>query len=182
MKEMTKKEVLEIFDTIDQELGKTKKKIQITVLGGSAVILQDFRERSTRDIDIAPSANAELFAKLCKKLDVPVDIITISSTVDLAVAKTIPQFSGKYLSVHSVIAEDLIKLKLERFFKHDPEDIMAIIDKTTFPYLAFKKLFQEMLLDFIGNPTPLILSAQEIVERKYSENIHDFEKLNRIGP
>jgi hypothetical protein len=47
MKAIGKEDILQIFQEIDQELAQKKQRIQITVLGGFAIILQDFRERST---------------------------------------------------------------------------------------------------------------------------------------
>lgn len=176
MRAITKQEALELFQKIDAELLKTGQRAQVTVLGGLAIILQDFRERSTLDFDIAPSPDAKIFSKICDKLTIPLDIVTMSSTVDLAHADTTVQFSGQFLTVHSVMAEDLIKLKLERFQKQDPEDIMAIIDKTNLSYDVFKKIVREMLLDFVGHPRGLILSAQEVVERKYNQHLDDFLK------
>ena len=61
--------------------------------------------------------------------------------------------------MHSVTVEDLIKLKLERFYKQDPEDIYAILEKTALPYERFKDIVSDMLPDFIGNPRALLLSA-----------------------
>jgi len=174
MKELTKVEALQLFQTIDKELEKIGEKVQITVLGGLAIILQEFRKRSTFDIDIAPTPYSKPFEEICKKLKIPLDIVTLASTVDLETAKRTNQFSGKYLVVEAITATDLIKLKLERFRKQDPEDIFAIIDKTVLPYPAFKTLVQEMLLDFIGNPKGLLLSAQEVVERKYPQSLDDF--------
>ncbi len=173
---ITKKEALALFEKIDEELFKISQKARVTVVGGLAIILQGHRDRVTLDIDIAPTADASLFIKICKKFQVPVDIVSISSTVDLVHAKKINQYRGKSLTVDSVGAEDLIKLKLERFYKQDPEDIFAIIDRTALPYEKFKTLVQEMLPDYIGNPRSVILSAQEVVERKYPNHLNDFEK------
>ncbi|MBI5299172.1 MAG: hypothetical protein HY877_02595 [Deltaproteobacteria bacterium] len=77
-------------------------------------------------------------------------------------------------------AEDLIKLKLERFRKQDPDDIYSIIDKTKLGYENFKNLVLEMLPYYIGNPRGVLLSASEIVERKYPSHLEDFKKQLKI--
>lgn len=177
MKAITKKDALYFFQKIDGELENLGKRVQITVLGGLAIILQGFRDRSTLDIDIAPTSDAKTFSKICQKLKIPVDIITISSTVDFVHTETNRQFSGKFLMVNSVSSKDLIKLKLERFRKQDPEDIMAIIDKINLSYDSFQNLVKEMLADFIGDPRFLILSAQDLIERKFPEHLEIFVKF-----
>jgi len=82
--------------------------------------------------------------------------------------------------VDSVTSEDLIKLKLERFRKQDPDDIYSIIDKTKLSYENFKNLVQEMLPYYIGNPRSVLLSASEIVERTYPSHLQDFKKQLKI--
>jgi hypothetical protein len=101
--------------------------------------------------------------------------VSIASTVDFDYAAKIKVFSGKRLTVYSVTPRDLIKLKLERFRKQDPEDIYAVIEKIKLPYEDFKNLVQDMLLDFIGNPRELALSAWIVVERVYGEYRSAFE-------
>ncbi|OGQ37791.1 MAG: hypothetical protein A2W61_02285 [Deltaproteobacteria bacterium RIFCSPLOWO2_01_44_7] len=176
IKETHKKDIPELFQKIETGLAKKNKKLEIIVLGGLAILLQDFRDRVTFDIDIAANKDAKTFATICYKLGIDVDIITVASTVDIVHAETIKQYSGKFLTVNSIMPEDLIKLKLERFYKQDPEDIYAIIEKTNLSYENFKRLVQEMLPNFIGNPQILILSAQEVVERKYLQYIKDFQE------
>lgn len=169
-------DVLAVFKTIEGELAKTGQKMRVTVLGGISVILQGFIKRATRDIDIAPTTDARAFAKICKKINIPVDIVTIASTVDLVHTTTLNQYSGPFLTVDSVTAPDLIKLKLERFYKHDPEDIFAIIDHTNISYQDFRSLVKEMLTDFIGNPRGPMLSAREVTERKFPAFLEDFDR------
>lgn len=79
--------------------------------------------------------------------------------------------------MHSVTVEDLIKLKLERFYKQDPEDIYAILETTALPYKRFKDIVSEMLTDYIGNPRTLLLSAMVVVETVYPRRKTDFERL-----
>lgn len=79
-------------------------------------------------------------------------------------------------------AEELLKLKLERFRKQDPEDIYAIIEKAGISYDQFKSIAQEMLLFFIGNPRELLLSALIVVERMYPEKQDDFKILLAASP
>ena len=72
-------------------------------------------------------------------------------------------------------AEDLIKLKLERFRKQDPEDIYAILEKTGMGFDRFQSIVKEMLPDFIGNPRELVLSARLVVERMYPNRLGEFQ-------
>ena len=175
--EITREELLRIFADLDHELQQRKRKISVTAIGGVSILLQGIRDRSTRDIDIADTGDAAAFQEACAQKGIPVDIVTISSTVDFLHAPKVVLFCGKALEVHSVTVEDLIKLKLERFYKQDPEDIYAILDKTALPYERFKDIVSDMLPDFIGNPRSLLLSAMVVVETVYPRNKTDFENL-----
>ncbi len=176
----TSKDLLDLFSKIDSILHASHKKLHITTLGGASIILQGFRERATRDIDIANNKDATSFQDICNQLGVPVDIITIASTVDFDQASKVPIFNGQSLLIDSVTASDLIKLKLERFRKQDPEDIYAIIEKIKLPYQRFKLLVKDMIPDFVGNPRELQLSATIVVERIYPNQREDF--LTSIVP
>lgn len=165
-----------LYHKMETILAEKKQTIKIVVIGGLAIIAQGFRERATLDIDIAQNRDADLFIQICDRLSIPVDVITVSSTVDLNRAPTKNIFFGKYLILEAITAPDLIKLKLERFYKQDPDDIYAIIQKTRMHYDAFKLLILDMLPDFIGNPRGLILSAQLVVERIFPESVEDFKK------
>lgn len=107
-------------------------------------------------------------------MGITVDIVAIVSTVDFPNAPKVILFEGRGLTVDSVTPQDLIKLKLERFRKQDPEDIYAIIQKTALSYEDYKALVKNMLPDFIGNGRELLLSAKLVVERMYPEQISDF--------
>jgi hypothetical protein len=172
-----REDILRIFSEVDAQLVKKKKSIKVKVIGGVPLILQNIRERATMDIDIAPGKDAVAFQTICSHLDIPVDIITISSTVDLQNAPGVSLFKGKALEVNSVTPEDLIKLKLERFRKQDPEDIYAIIEKSNISYKQFREIVRGMRLDFIGNLRELLISAMIVVETMYPENKTDFEML-----
>lgn len=78
------------------------------------------------------------------------------------------------LVVESITTEELIKLKLERFRKQDPEDIYAIIEKTSLSYEHYKAVVKEMLQYFVGNVRELILSALIVVEKMYADKKEDF--------
>ena len=97
--------------------------------------------------------------------------------MDFLHAPKVVLFRGKALRVQSVTVKDLIKLKLERFYKQDPEDIYAILEKTALPYERFKDIVSDMLPDFIGNPRALLLSAMVVVETVYPQHKADFEAL-----
>lgn len=73
-------------------------------------------------------------------------------------------------------AEDLIRLKLERFKKHDPEDIYAIIRKEKFSYERFAALVKKGKADYVGRVEEYLVSAQLVVERMYSENCKNFSR------
>jgi hypothetical protein len=177
MEATTRDDLVQIFSRIDRKVLQRKGRLAVTVIGGVALILQGIRERSTRDIDIALSADAVAFQDVCSTLGIPVDIVTVASTVDLVHAPKISLFEGEALTVDSVLPEDLIRLKLERFRKQDPEDIEALIAATRLSYERFKAICEDMLPDFIGNPRELALSAMIVVERIYPEHRDDFEAL-----
>jgi hypothetical protein len=174
---VTREDLLRILAQIDALLVKKKRKISVTAIGGASIILQGIRDRSTADIDIANVGDAAAFRQACSGKGIPVDIVTISSTVDFLHAPKVVLFRGKALVVNSVTPEELIKLKLERFYKQDPEDIFAIIEKTSLPYERYKAIVSDMITDFIGNPRSLLLSAMVIVETVYPQNKADFETL-----
>ncbi|HEX5033503.1 MAG TPA: hypothetical protein VFW62_03400, partial [bacterium] len=83
-------------------------------------------------------------------------------------------FSGKALTLYGVGPEDLIRLKLERFRKHDPEDIYAIITAIDFPYEKFVDLVDDAKSYFIGRVEEYLTSAQLVVERMYPEKLSGF--------
>ena len=172
---VAREDLLNLFSRVDQELSAKGQKLIVTVMGGASIILQGFRDRVTQDIDIAYGKGAEIFRQLCERQGIPVDIISIASTVDFNQQHTLTVFQGKALTVQSVTPEDLIKLKLERFRKQDPEDIYAILERTRMSYEKFASLAKEMLLDFIGNPRELILSARLVIERMYPDKIREFD-------
>ena len=173
----TRDDLLAIFEEIDGVLLKEKKRCRITAIGGVSIICLGIRERATQDIDIANVDDAVAFQQCCAKRNVKVDIVTIASTVDLAHAPRVKLYEGEALKVESISAEDLLKLKLERFRKQDPEDIYAIIGKAGVSSAAFRSLVNEMLPYFIGNPRELLLSALIVVERMYPEDQEDFKTL-----
>lgn len=168
----TRQELLAFLQQLDNDLADQHKRLTVTLLGGAAIILLKIRERAT--IDITPHPDATTFQQMCAKRGIPVDIITISSTVDLHYCPTITVFKGKALTIHTVTPLDLIKLKLERFRKQDPEDIEAILAHESVRYKQFRDIVADMRLDYIGNERELILSAQMVVERLFPEHITDF--------
>lgn len=174
---VTREDLLLMFSELDDLLSKRKKNICVTAIGGVSIILQGIRDRSTADIDIANVGDAIAFQKTCSQLGFSVDIVTVTSTVDFEHASKITLFQGKALEVNSVAAEDLIRLKLERFYKQDPEDIYAIIEKTALSYEHFKAIVVDMIPDFIGDPRSILLSAMIVVETIFPENKTDFESL-----
>lgn len=175
MKAITLADLPPLFAKIDQALHKHGRKIHVTVLGGLAIIAQEYRERATHDIDIAHNSDAKLFERTCKTLSIPVDIVTVASTVDFNHIATETIFTGKHLVIDAVTAPDLVRLKLERFQKHDEDDIYAVLKKTKMPYDEFKNIVLDMLQYYVGNPRTLILSAQIVVDRHFPEKSKEFE-------
>ena len=120
--------------------------------------MQDFKARATQDIDIIPKAKGlTLFLDLCKKKGIQTQVISILSTVDFDQLDPKEIYHGEFLKVNALSSTDLIKSKLERFFKQDPEDIYAMIEKDHIAYDDFKDLVQEMLADFVGEKKWLVL-------------------------
>lgn len=175
-KEWNKEDILGIFKDLDDYFVKKRETIAVTVIGGVAIVLQDFQERSTNDLDLAPVSDARRLLKACDKLGITAQIVTLVSTVDLNDVERRPLFTGRALTIYGIGAEDLIRLKLERFQKHDPEDIYAIIQKHKLPYERFVQLVSEGKIDFIGRVEEYLVSAQLVVERMYADKFEDFSR------
>lgn len=169
-------DLMDGFKKIDNVLLKRSQKLRVRILGGASMLLLGLRERTTVDIDIAATDDSVEFQKLCNKLNIPVDIITIATTVDLNHCDMVGVFHGKMLTVDSVTPRDLIKLKLERFYKQDPEDIYAIIESKSISFDEFKNIVTDMIQDYIGNLRQIIISAQIVVELIYPDHVEEFKK------
>lgn len=174
-----KSDLLKVFEKVDSHLKKKGKRLKVKVLGGASILLLGMRNRATADIDIAGTSDAAEFRKICANLDVEVDIITVASTVDLNFCETVGVFAGEFLTVDSVTPTDLVKLKLERFYKQDPEDIYAIIRRENMPFEEFASLAADAVKDYIGNERELILSATIVVEQMWPERAGEFESKHK---
>ena len=179
-KDWDKQTILTIFADLDTELLKRQKRLSVVAIGGVVIVLQDFQSRSTNDLDIAPISDAEQLLEVCGDLGIHAQVVTLASTVDFTAVQKVRLFSGAALTVDGVGASDLIRLKLERFRKQDPEDIYAIIQKEKFPYDSFAAIVQEGRIDFIGRTEEYLLSAQIVVERMYPEHLEDFKKRFKL--
>jgi hypothetical protein len=176
-KEWDKKTILEILKDLDDYFVEKGERITVTAIGGIVIVLQGFQPRSTNDLDIAPISNADRLFKACEKLGISAEVVTLCSTVDFNDVQTKPVFSGKALTLNGIGAEDLIRLKLERFRKHDPEDIYAIIEKEKLPFERFVDLVKEGKSYYIGRVDEYLLSARLVVERMFAERLSEFDRL-----
>ncbi|EKD42557.1 MAG: hypothetical protein ACD_73C00107G0002 [uncultured bacterium] len=178
-KQFTKKDFLNFFVSLDLELNKKNKKLELTILGGAALILLDLKDRATHDIDIAPHPLGKVIEKILRDLEkkkgVPIQPVTVTSTVDFKNCEKKEVYKGLALRVESISLEDLIKSKLERFQKQDPEDIYTIIEKINFSYESFKNLVKEMFGDFVGAPIRLAMQASTVVEQIYPDRVLEFQ-------
>lgn len=172
-------DVMGAFEELDGVLSKRSKKMKITVLGGVSILLLGMRDRVTADIDVAATDDAAEFQKMCEAMEITVDIITIASTVDLTHCATINVFKGKDLTIDSVVPKDLLKLKLERFYKQDPEDIYAIIKHEAMSFEEFSAIVKDMLPYYIGNVRQLIVSARVVVEQIWPNRAGEFLDITK---
>lgn len=168
--------ILLIFRDLDHYFSVKSEKTEILTLGGVSVVLQGYQDRSTNDIDLAPTGDAPQFLQACETFHIPAQTITLASTVDFNNIAVVTVFEGNFLKVLSVTAHDLIKLKLERFRKQDPEDIYAIIEKTGITYLQFCDLVSEGKDYFIGRVSEYLLSARIVVEQIFSTHLKNFDE------
>lgn len=177
-KELTKQALKAALQKIDEDLTTKKEKpLKIVLLGAASILMLDIRTRGTTDIDIAAVFDAQRFRKKAEKLGFRVDIVSVSTTVDFSETDTREVFRGKTLCALSVNEQDLLKLKLERFRKHDPDDIAAIIKKFNIDYVTFKNIALEAARDFVGEPKRFSLQILAAAERHYSEEqVQDLEK------
>ena len=176
-KDLKKKELEELFVKVDAELNRLGKAFEITVIGGAAVVILDIIPRATRDIDLANSRDAIEFRDLFEDLEVEIQVVSIYSTVDFVdPSDSIVVFKGTRLKVRAAIPDNLIKMKLERFVDRDENDILAIIEHEKMNYSHFKNLVSEGLAYLVaGQPTGYVLSALNIVQRAFPEELDDFE-------
>lgn len=178
-REWDKQTILEILQDIDDYFTKKREQVKVTAIGGVVIVLQDFQSRATNDLDVAPISDAKRLLKACDKLGIKAQVVTLASTVDFNEVEKVLLFSGKALTFSGVGADDLIRLKLERFKKQDPEDIYAIIGKEKFPYERFVALVNQGKNDFIGRVDEYLISAQLVVERMYPGKLEDFKRMVR---
>lgn len=174
-------DILKAFEEVDSHLRKKSKKLKVRILGGASILLLGVRNRVTEDIDIAGTSDAVEFQKICARQNVKVDIITIASTVDLEHCEAVGVFAGEFLTVDSVTPKDLVKLKLERFYKQDPEDIYAIIRHENMSFDEFAALALDAVKDYIGNERELILSATMVVEQMWPARAEEFALMKGLG-
>lgn len=164
LRELHKEDVCEAFAAIDASL---REKTAIVILGAAALLMLDVVECGTIDIDVADVRDAARFRETALRLGFMVDIVTVSSTVDFNSGEQPEVFHGEKLAVFSVNERDLIKLKLERFRKQDPQDIARILQKTKLPFAEFQEIACEALADYVGDRRTLALSILIAAEDHY---------------
>ena len=182
IKELTKKDLNDFFERFEEELGRKKTAASYVILGGAALVLLDFIERSTEDLDIAKEeGDRGLISEAAEKYGIKIDWVTQCTTVDFVECPKEIVFLKKQLKVSSINPRDLLKSKIERFEKQDPEDINAILDKLQMSYEELKNIFAEMLQEFVGNQDRLKIKARILVERKFSEHAPDFYRSFKLS-
>ena len=181
-KELSREDLIQFFRNLDLELTRRKKHLNCTLLGGAAIILLNFKDRSTRDIDV-PSSQDELDFLIQSgiKYGIEVQPIAITTTVNFLECEKQKVFFGKYLEVQTISAQDLIKSKLERYQKQDLDDIDTIIKKINLSFEGFAKLFGEMLQDFVGSTDRLTMQARNVVEYNYPDRVEWFYRSFRLS-
>lgn len=166
--QLTKQDLLVLFEKVDRLLASQQAPpTTVVILGAASILLLDVRERATYDIDVAPVHDALRFKQIMEELGVPVDLVTVTTTVDFEKGGRYPVFTGKKLSVVSVDENDLIKLKLERFRKQDPDDIQAIIAKFEIDFERYREIAISAAQNFVGNRRMMDLAILEMAADNY---------------
>lgn len=74
---------------------------------------------------------------------------------------------------------DLLKTKIERYAKQDPQDIDAILAAHPLSETDFFHLAKEMLIDFVGNQRTLRVTLEIIAEKHFGASAA--EKIKKHG-
>lgn len=176
---LTKEILTDFFKKLDLQLTKN---VEIVVIGGASIVLLEIKDRATNDIDLLPTNdNLEMIIKIAKTLHVSMQIVTVTSTIDFNTEERICVFTGKHLKVFSLNPLALIKSKLERYTRQDPEDILALIKKINLNYKKFLNLFAQMLPMFIGDPNRLIMHARSVVELVWQQDAENFYQKYKLS-
>jgi len=174
-KQLDKTRIENFFRSFDEELAAKNIQASYLILGGAALVMLEFIDRSTEDIDVVhDGGNFDLMEEAAGKYGIVIDRVTQCTTVDFEECSKEEIFSGKFLKIRSISPQDLLKSKIERFQKQDPADVNAILDNLKLKYADFKSLFSEMSLDYVGNLDRLKTNARIVVERRFAEMADDF--------
>jgi len=178
MRELSKKEMLEYFEVINQKLAKNGKHGEIVLAGGASLAMVFDARDSTRDIDaiFQPSEEMRQIVKdMADEYDLPDD--WLNDGVKGYISEKMNQkkyISLSNLDVYSIDAEGLLAMKLTsaRVDTKDMEDsiflmkllnireekvLFAIIDKYTHPNqrtIASKYFTQEAFEKHINGLNP----------------------------
>jgi hypothetical protein len=179
LKELHKKDLKDFFDSFEEKLQNEKQNLTYVNLGGAALVLLEVIPRSTTDIDIV-RGDLDKLVSAGSEFGITIQKITQCTTVDFDECSKLVVYSKGFLEVFSISLEDLLKSKIERYYKQDPKDIDEIISRLHLPYKDFKKLFGEMFLIYIGDGKRLTMNARTVVDRSYPADADDFYKSFKI--
>jgi uncharacterized nucleotidyltransferase DUF6036 len=181
IKELTKKELLHFFTWFDSRLSARDLSASYIILGGAALVLLDIIARSTVDLDLPAQEMSQLINEAGNEFGIEIDIVTQCTTVDFTECPKKMVFAGDALKIFSIQTPDLLKSKLERFQKQDPQDINAIILHDKLSYTKFKQIFSEMTKFWVGHPDRLKMHARTVVEWNYPNDIADFYSAFKLS-
>jgi hypothetical protein len=132
--------------------------VDIIVVGGGAMLVLAPEARSTRDIDLLPTAGAEAFRRAVTGAH-GIEVGTAAAAFEvllpdgwesrLALAV---ELSGPSLRAFTPAPEDLAVMKLFRFLAKDAEDIRKLAALPGFDRDAFRERFLSTLPTAIGEP------------------------------
>jgi len=181
IKDLTHKELLEFFEWFDGKLLLQDLTASYTILGGAALLMLGIISRSTADIDLPAQKMEGLIHEAGQEFGIEIHTVTQCTTVDFAECPKEIVFEGKALQIFSIHPKELLKSKLERYQKQDPQDIKDILSYSKLSYSEFEEIFSEMLKYWVGHPNRLIMHGRNVVERHFPENAKQFHSTFKLS-